>query len=128
MLSTLLCILAIILLFALTILVHEGGHFLAARLLGLVADTFSIGMGPALWRRKIGATTYKIGLLPIGGYVAPGTPAWEAGLREGDTILAANSRPVSTWTDLTEAVALSATDTITPAWDDEDSRPLLGVV
>lgn len=66
----LLYILAMILLFSVSIFVHELGHFLAARACGMVADVFSIGMGPALWKRKIGATTYKIGCLPIGGYVA----------------------------------------------------------
>lgn len=70
MMMVVLYVAAIVALFGLTILVHEGGHFLVARALGMVADTFSIGMGPALWKKKIGATVYKIGLLPIGGYVA----------------------------------------------------------
>ena len=63
-------ILAMLLLFSASIFVHELGHFLAARAFGMVADVFSIGMGPALWKRKIGATTYKIGWIPFGGYVA----------------------------------------------------------
>ena len=58
------------LLFSLSIFVHELGHFLAARAFGMVADVFSIGMGKALWKRKVGATTYQIGWLPFGGYVA----------------------------------------------------------
>ena len=68
--SILLPILAILLLFSLSIFVHELGHFLVARALGLVADVFSIGMGPALWKRKVGATVWKIGAIPFGGYVA----------------------------------------------------------
>lgn len=63
-------ILAMLLLFSLSIFVHELGHFLAARALGLAADVFSIGLGPALWQRRIGATTWKIGWIPFGGYVA----------------------------------------------------------
>ena len=63
-------ILAMLALFSLSIFVHELGHFLAARALGLVADVFSIGMGPAIWKRKIGATSWQIGWLPFGGYVA----------------------------------------------------------
>jgi regulator of sigma E protease len=59
-----------VLLFSLAIFVHELGHYLAARRLGLVVDTFAIGFGPALWKRKIGATVYKICLVPFGGYVA----------------------------------------------------------
>ena len=43
--------LAVLLLFGLTVLVHEGGHFLAARWLGLEADVFAIGYGPALWKK-----------------------------------------------------------------------------
>ncbi|HOO21799.1 MAG TPA: site-2 protease family protein, partial [Kiritimatiellia bacterium] len=66
----LLPILAIALLFSLSIFVHELGHFLAARALGMAADVFSIGMGPALWKRKFGATVWKIGAIPFGGYVA----------------------------------------------------------
>ena len=62
--------LAMLLLFSASIFVHELGHFLAARAFGMVADVFSIGMGPALWKRKIGATTYKIGWIFFGGYVA----------------------------------------------------------
>ena len=67
---SLLYILAMFLLFSLSIFVHELGHFLAARAFGMVADVFSIGMGKAVWKRKAGATTYQIGWLPFGGYVA----------------------------------------------------------
>jgi len=35
----------------------------------MVADVFSIGMGPAIWKRKTGATTYQIGAIPFGGFV-----------------------------------------------------------
>jgi regulator of sigma E protease len=70
MISTVLIWLGILLLFSATIFVHEAGHFLVAKALGLVADAFSIGMGPALWQKKIGETTYRIGCLPVGGYVA----------------------------------------------------------
>ena len=63
-------ILAMLLLFSASIFVHELGHFLAARVFGMVADVFSIGLGPALWKRKVGDTVYKIGWIPFGGYVA----------------------------------------------------------
>ena len=43
---------------------------MAARLLGLVVDTFSIGFGPALWKKRHKGITYKIGCIPFGGYVA----------------------------------------------------------
>ena len=53
----------------LVIFVHELGHFLAAKLFGVYAPRFSIGFGPALWRRKWGETEYRLGVLPLGGYV-----------------------------------------------------------
>ena len=59
-----------IFLFGITIFVHEFGHFIVARKCGLVVETFSIGMGPAIWKKKIGGIVYKIGILPIGGYVS----------------------------------------------------------
>lgn len=67
---TTLYLLAVLLLFSLSIFVHELGHFLAARALGMAADVFSIGMGKAVWKRKIGATQWQIGWLPFGGFVA----------------------------------------------------------
>lgn len=67
---TLYTILVIVLLFGATIFVHELGHFLVARALGMVVDVFSIGFGPAVWKRKVGGVTYKIGVVPFGGYVA----------------------------------------------------------
>ena len=56
--------------FSLAIFIHEFGHFLAARLLGLKADVFSIGFGPALWKRTIGQTEWRISVIPFGGYVS----------------------------------------------------------
>ena len=63
-------VLILIALFGLAIFVHEFGHFLAARLCGLVVEVFSIGFGPAIWQKKINGITYKIGWFPVGGYVA----------------------------------------------------------
>lgn len=64
-----LTILAPILVFGLVIFVHELGHFLAAKAVGVYAPRFSIGFGPALWRRRWGETEYVLALLPLGGYV-----------------------------------------------------------
>jgi len=61
---------ALVFLFGFTIFVHELGHFLAARYSGMYIQTFSIGIGPAIWKRKINGITYKIGWIPFGGYVA----------------------------------------------------------
>ncbi len=61
---------ACILLFSFAIFIHEFGHFLAARLLGFKVERFSIGFGPALWKRTIGGVEYRISAIPFGGYVA----------------------------------------------------------
>ncbi|HEY7897284.1 MAG: RIP metalloprotease RseP [Gemmatimonadales bacterium] len=51
------------------VFVHEFGHFLAAKAFGVYAPRFSIGFGPAIAKKRIGETEYRIGILPIGGYV-----------------------------------------------------------
>ncbi len=51
------------------VFVHEMGHFLSARLFGMRVDVFSIGFGRALVKKQIGQTEYKVGWLPLGGYV-----------------------------------------------------------
>ena len=64
-----LAILAPILVFGLVIFVHELGHFLAAKSAGVYAPRFSIGFGPALFRKRWGETEYVLAALPLGGYV-----------------------------------------------------------
>jgi regulator of sigma E protease len=61
--------LAPVLVFGLVVLVHEAGHFMAAKLMGVYAPRFSIGFGRPLWRRRRGETEYVVGWLPVGGYV-----------------------------------------------------------
>lgn len=51
------------------ILVHELGHFLAARAFGMRAEKFYLGFPPAAIKKKIGETEYGIGFIPLGGYV-----------------------------------------------------------
>src|SRR5210317_1991058 len=63
-------VLVLIVLFGITIFVHELGHFWVALKCGLVVDTFSIGFGPAIWKKKVNGVVYKIGWIPFGGYVA----------------------------------------------------------
>jgi regulator of sigma E protease len=64
-----LALLAPILVFGLVIFVHELGHFLAAKSVGVYTPRFSIGFGPALWRRRRGETEYILAAFPLGGYV-----------------------------------------------------------
>lgn len=63
-------IIAALVLFAILVIVHEGGHFFAARAVGIRVNEFSIGMGPLICKRKTPETVYSIRALPIGGYVA----------------------------------------------------------
>ncbi|AEF86562.1 RIP metalloprotease RseP [Treponema primitia ZAS-2] len=50
------------------VFVHELGHFLAARLVGIDVEAFSIGWGKALFKKKVGAVEYRVSMFPIGGY------------------------------------------------------------
>ena len=71
-------ILAAILVFGVLIAVHELGHFMAAKACGVRVNEFSIGMGPALWKKQKGETQYSLRLFPVGGFCAmegrPGGP------------------------------------------------------
>jgi regulator of sigma E protease len=64
-----LAVLSPIVVFGIVIFVHELGHFLAAKSVGVYAPRFSIGFGPALWRRRRGETEYVLAAFPLGGYV-----------------------------------------------------------
>ena len=59
-----------ILLFSFLILVHELGHFVAAKLSGVQVNEFSLFMGPAIFKKQIGETLYTVRTIPIGGYCA----------------------------------------------------------
>lgn len=56
--------------FGLLIAIHELGHFIAAKCCGVKVEEYSIGMGPALYKRRRGDTLYALRILPIGGYCA----------------------------------------------------------
>lgn len=62
----------LIFLFALSflVIVHELGHFFAAKYLGVGVEKFAIGFPPKIWSKKVGETEYKINALPLGGYVS----------------------------------------------------------
>ncbi|MBW7856925.1 MAG: site-2 protease family protein [Leptonema sp. (in: Bacteria)] len=154
------------------IVIHEMGHMLMGRLVGVRAEIFSFGYGKGIWKKKVGDTTYQITAIPLGGYVkfygdditdpdskVPGgffsappliriipvlggplfnlllgfvvflglsafsgmppanvqlweemgndSPAYQAGLRNGDRILSIDGREVKTFQDVQQIAALS---------------------
>jgi len=54
---------------AVLVLVHEFGHFFAAKRLGIRVDEFGLGFAPRMWGKKIGETIYSINWIPFGGFV-----------------------------------------------------------
>lgn len=60
---------AFIVLVGLIVILHELGHFVAAKLCGVRVEAFSFGFGPRLFGFKYGDTDYKVCLLPLGGFV-----------------------------------------------------------
>ncbi len=57
------------LMLGLSIFIHELGHYLAGKAVGVKAEIFSIGFGTPVWKRKIEDTTWQIGVFPLGGFV-----------------------------------------------------------
>ena len=78
-----------ILFFGVIIMIHECGHFLFAKLFKVKVNEFSIGMGPAVFKRKKGETQYSVRVLPIGGYVS-----MEGEDQDSDDDGAFNKKPV----------------------------------
>ncbi len=66
----LLALIGALIVFGVTVSVHELGHFLAARYKGLVVETFAIGFGPTIWGKKINGVEYAIKAIPLGGFVS----------------------------------------------------------
>jgi len=160
------------------IFVHECGHFIVAKRIGVKVLKFSLGFGPKIIGRKIGDTEYVLSLLPLGGYVKPlgetpdepvaaeerrfslthqsvprrfavlvagslfnilfaflifvctyavgvpaltprvggiieGSPAQQAGLQQGDVVVAINGTPIELWDDLSAMVEKSGGNPLT---------------
>jgi len=65
------------------VFVHELGHFLVAKWLGVQVISFSIGMGPRVFGFRLGETDYRISILPLGGFVRMAGDTPEAPERKG---------------------------------------------
>ena len=62
-------IVATVIVLGVLIFVHEFGHFLLAKLLGVRVEIFSLGFPPRLLHKQIGDTDYRLSVVPLGGYV-----------------------------------------------------------
>ena len=62
-------VIAMIVLLGVLVFVHELGHHLVAKSLGIGVETFSIGFGPAIIRFTYKETEYQIACIPLGGFV-----------------------------------------------------------
>jgi len=106
-LITVLYIVACVMLFSLAIAIHEFGHFIVALKLGLRVEAFSIGFGPALWKKKVNGVEYRLSAIPLGGYVSipdvdpEGTKALEGAGKADEAIRA----KIPAWKELLVAVA-----------------------
>ena len=82
-----------VLLFSLSIAIHEFGHFIAALKLGYRVERFSIGFGPAIWKKTYKGVEYRISCIPLGGYVSipdadpEGTKILEGGTSEKKKVM-----------------------------------------
>ena len=70
MIDFLLTAIKIIFLLGFLILIHEGGHFIVAKLCKVKVNEFAIGFGPTIWRKQGKETKYALRLIPLGGFVS----------------------------------------------------------
>lgn len=68
MLSFLIGTIKIVFILGFLVLIHEGGHFLVARLCKIRVLEFAIGFGPTIWKKQGKETKYALRLIPLGGF------------------------------------------------------------
>ena len=100
--------------FSLAIAIHEFGHFIVALKLGLRVERFSIGFGPAIWKKTWKGVEYRVSWIPLGGYVMipdvdpEGTKTIEGGAGNGESSSAKateDRKTISPWKEIAVAVA-----------------------
>ena len=62
-------IIIFIVVLSILVLIHEGGHFFAAKKIGVWVEEFGLGLPPRAWGKKVGDTIYSLNWLPFGGFV-----------------------------------------------------------
>ena len=70
MLTFLLNALKIIVMLGFLVFIHEGGHFLVAKLFKVKVNEFALGFGPTIFTKEKGGTKYALRLIPLGGFVS----------------------------------------------------------
>lgn len=70
MISILITALKVIILLGFLIFIHEGGHFIVAKLCKVKVNEFAIGFGPTIWKKQGKETKYALRLIPLGGFVS----------------------------------------------------------
>ena len=98
-----------VLLFSLAIAIHEFGHFIVALKLGLRVERFSIGFGPAIWKKTHKGVEYRLSWIPLGGYVSipdvdpEGTKALEGEKEAGNE--ERDEKKIPAWKEILVAAA-----------------------
>lgn len=69
MISVIITILKIAFILGFLVFIHEGGHFLVAKLCKIKVNEFAIGFGPTIWKKQGRETKYALRLIPLGGFV-----------------------------------------------------------
>ena len=70
MITFLINALKIIIMLGFLVFIHEGGHFLVAKLCKVKVNEFAIGFGPTIFTKEKGGTKYALRLIPLGGFVS----------------------------------------------------------
>ena len=84
---TIVAIVAFILILGTIIALHEAGHLIAAKKAGVLCYDYSIGFGPAIYKRKKGETQFTIRAVPIGGFVQmAGLMSFDEDIKREETI------------------------------------------
>ena len=109
MVNQMIQVIQVILALSFLVVIHEFGHFIVALKLGLRVERFSLGFGPAIWKKAWKGVEYRISWIPLGGYVSipdvdpEGTKAIEGGTGNGER--GTGNQKISPWKEIAVAVA-----------------------
>jgi regulator of sigma E protease len=103
-----------LLLVGVLVVIHEFGHFLAAKLLDFKVLRFSVGFGRPLFRVKAGETEYQVAVIPLGGYVRILGEDSGDDIPQGESTRAFNSKPL--WQRLIVVFAGPAANLLLPVF------------